>query len=74
MEKKIDITSTALEKGVDVAKSFLDKLIMPAIEEVGLLMKDHVTMWKFKNQIYWKKLIRLILAASAMFHHHFKIG
>lgn len=49
--KKIDITSTALEKGLDTAKSFLDKLIMPAIEETGLLLKNQVTMWKFKNQV-----------------------
>ncbi len=49
--KKLDITSTALEKGVDIAKNFLDKLIMPAVEETGLLLKDHVTMWKFKRQV-----------------------
>lgn len=49
--KKIDITSSVLEKGVDTAKNFLDKLIMPAIEETGLLLKDQVTMWKFKNQV-----------------------
>jgi hypothetical protein len=49
--KKFDITSTVLEKGIDTAKSFLDKLIMPAIEETGLLLKDQVTIWKFKNQV-----------------------
>lgn len=50
-EKKINITSTALEKGIDAAKNFLGKLIMPAVEETGLLIKDQVTMWKFKNQV-----------------------
>lgn len=49
--KKIDITSTVLEKGLETAKSFLDKLIMPAVEETGLLLKDQVTMWKFRNQV-----------------------
>lgn len=48
---KIDITSTAIEKGIDLAKDFLDKLIAPAIEETGLLLKDKVTLWKFKNQV-----------------------
>ena len=48
---KIDITSTALEKGIDIAKDFLDKLIMPTVEETGLLLKDKVTLWKFKNQV-----------------------
>jgi hypothetical protein len=49
--KKIDISSTFLENGLDTAKSFLGKLIGPAIEETGLLLKDHVTMLKFKNQV-----------------------
>jgi hypothetical protein len=51
MGNKIDITSTALEKGIDLAKNFLDKLIIPAVEETGLLLKDKVTLWKFKNQV-----------------------
>lgn len=51
MTKKIDITSTVIEKGIDIAKDFLDKLIIPPIEETGLLIKDQVTMWRFKNQI-----------------------
>lgn len=50
-EKKINITSTALEKGIDLAKDFLDKLIIPSVEETGLLLKDKVTFWKFKNQV-----------------------
>lgn len=51
MSNKIDITSTALEKGFDLAKDFLDKLILPAVEETGLLIKDQITLWKFKNQV-----------------------
>jgi len=51
MTKKIDISSTAIEKGIDLAKDFLDKLIAPAVEETGLLLKDKVTLWKFKNQV-----------------------
>lgn len=51
MEKKIDITSTALEKGIDLAKEFVDKLIGPAIEETGLLLKDRVILWRLKNQV-----------------------
>lgn len=50
-EKKINITSTALEKGINIAKDFLDKLITPALEETGILLRDQVTFWKFKNQI-----------------------
>lgn len=51
MSNKIDITSTALEKGIDIAKSFLEKLVFPAVEETGLLLKDKITFWKFKNQV-----------------------
>lgn len=52
MANKIDITSTVIEKGIDLAKDFLDKLIIPAIEETGLLLKDKVTMWRFNNQVH----------------------
>lgn len=56
MSNKIDITSKALEKGIDLAKTFLDKLIIPTVEETGLLIKDKVTMWRFNNQV--KMLIK----------------
>lgn len=51
MKNELNITSTALEKGIDLAKDFLDKLIMPAVEETGLLIREKVTYWKFKNQV-----------------------
>lgn len=51
MTKKIDISSTILEKGFDSARAFLSKLISPAIEQTGLLIKDQVTLWRLKNQI-----------------------
>lgn len=48
---KLDITSTVIEKGFDLAKEFLGKLIGPTVEETGLLLKDHVTFWRLKTQI-----------------------
>lgn len=48
---KIDISSTALEKGIVLAKTFVEKLIIPSIEEAGLLIKDNVAYWRFKNQV-----------------------
>jgi len=51
MEKKIDISSTVLEKGIDLAKGFIDRLINPSVEELGLLMKDQISYWRFRNQI-----------------------
>lgn len=48
---KIDISSKFVEQGVDVAKNFLGKLIVPSVEEAGLLIKENVTFWRFKNQV-----------------------
>lgn len=56
MINKIDITSTAIEKGIDLAKDFLEKLIIPTVEETGLLLKEKLTMWCFNNQV--KMLIK----------------
>lgn len=48
---KFDVTSTVVEKGIDLAKSFLDKLVLPAIEETGLLLKDQISMFRYNNQL-----------------------
>lgn len=50
-QRKIDITSTAVEKGIDVAKDFIDKLVLPPAEELGLLIKDQISLWRFNNQV-----------------------
>lgn len=50
-DNKIDITSTAVEKGLDLVKGFLDKLIGAPIEEYGLILADNVRLRRFKNQI-----------------------
>lgn len=50
-DNKLDITSTAVEKGIDLVKGFLDKLIGAPIEEYGLLMADNVKLRRFKNQL-----------------------
>lgn len=42
---------TPQNNGVDLAKNFLEKLILPAVEEVGLLLRDKVAHWKFSNQV-----------------------
>lgn len=50
-DKKLDISSTAVEKGIDLAKGFIDKLVSPPIEELGLLVKDQISYWRFNNQV-----------------------
>ncbi len=34
----MDVASTSIEKGLDLIKDFLSKLIGPSIEEVGLIL------------------------------------
>ena len=51
MEGKIDISSTTIEKGLDVAKEFLQKLVGPTLEEAGLLLKESIALWRFRNQV-----------------------
>tara|TARA_R110002050_G_scaffold81125_2_gene173397 strand:- start:59 stop:928 length:870 start_codon:yes stop_codon:yes gene_type:complete len=48
---KLDLTSTTIEKSLDFAKEFLGKLISPSVEETGLLIKDTIASYRFKNQI-----------------------
>lgn len=48
---KLDISSTAIEKGIDLVKGFVEKLAGGAIEEAGLLMADKIRLRRLKNQI-----------------------
>lgn len=48
---KIDITSTLAEKGIESVQSFLEKLLGPAVSEVGLLLADKVRVYRLTNQI-----------------------
>lgn len=46
-----DFKSSTIDKGLEIAKDFVDKLIMPSVEETGLFLKDYVTFWRFNNQV-----------------------
>lgn len=48
---KFDITSTAIEKGIDLVASFLEKLAGSSLEEAGLLLSDKIRTRRLKNQI-----------------------
>ncbi len=50
-EKEFNIRSSTIEKGLDLVKSFLEKLIFPTVEEVGLLLADNIKFFRFKNQV-----------------------
>lgn len=50
-DNKFDITSTAIEKGIDLIGGFLEKLAGSTLEEAGLLLADKVRIRRLKNQI-----------------------
>lgn len=50
-EYRIDITSGAVEHGLDAAKGFIKRLVAPSAEELGLLIKDQISLWRFNNQV-----------------------
>ncbi|MDP1710138.1 MAG: Abi-alpha family protein [bacterium] len=62
--KEINIKSSTIEKGLELAKDFLGKLISPTIEEVGLLISDNVKFLRFKNQV------RILLKAKSYVEKH----
>ena len=51
MSSKLDITSTAAEKGIDLVKDFVEKLVGSTLEETGLLLGDKIRIFRLKNQI-----------------------
>ena len=51
MKQEINIKLEAFEQGLELVKGFLDKLVGPSIEEVGLLLSDNIKLWRLKNQI-----------------------
>jgi len=48
---EFNLKSSTIEKGIDLAKSFLERLVGPSVDEVGQLLADNVKIWKFNNQI-----------------------
>lgn len=49
--KEINIKSSTIEKSLDLAKDFLQKLIGAPVDELGLLFADNVKLWRLKNQL-----------------------
>ncbi len=50
-DNKLDITSTAVEKGIDLVKGFVEKLVGSTLEETGLLLGDKIRLFRLNNQI-----------------------
>lgn len=61
---KIDITSTTIEKGIDLVKDFVEKFLGSSIEEAGLFISDNIKLRRFKNQIKILDKAQRIVAES----------
>lgn len=62
----IDIKSETLNKALDGVKDFLQKLVSPSIEEMGLLFADNVKVWRLKNQIRNLEKVKKIVEKKKM--------
>ena len=47
----MEIKIQPLDKLAEAAKYFLQKVITPPLEELGLLTVDNIKLWRFKNQV-----------------------
>jgi hypothetical protein len=61
MATEINIKSSTIEKGLDLAMEFLSKLISPSIDELGLMWSDNVKLWRLKLQIKNLTKVRAIV-------------
>jgi hypothetical protein len=50
-EKELNIKSSTIEKGLELAKEFLGKLVTPTLEEAGLLLADKIRSLRYKSQV-----------------------
>ena len=50
-DNEFNIKSSTIEKGLDLVKDFVDKLISPTVSEIGLLLADNVKYLCGKNQV-----------------------
>jgi len=48
---KISIESKTVDKVIAEVREFVSKIVAPAAEELGLLAKDSISYWRFKNQV-----------------------
>ncbi|WP_295790635.1 Abi-alpha family protein [Mucilaginibacter sp.] len=60
----IDIKSSTIDKSLDLIKSFVQKLIGPAVDEIGEMFADHVKIWRLKNQIRNLEKVKKIIDAN----------
>jgi len=53
------LESSVFNNSLELAKNFLQRLIGPPIDEIGLLLSDNVKIWRLRNKS--KKLLMRIM-------------
>jgi hypothetical protein len=48
---ELNLKSETADKLIDGAKGFLQSILKPSIDELGLLIADKVKLWRFNNQV-----------------------
>lgn len=48
---RVDLSVPSIDDSISMAKDFIDALVIPALAETGLLIKDYITGWRLKNQV-----------------------
>lgn len=58
---ELNIKSSTIEKGLELAKDLLGKIVSPTVEELGLLFGDNIKHIRLKNQIRNLDKVRAIV-------------
>lgn len=60
----------AIEEAAETARHYLDKILLEPLSEFGLLLKDKVSYWRFKNQVNMVGKARQFLEAKGVETKH----
>ncbi len=63
---ELNIKSSTIEKGLELAKDLLSKIAAPAAEELGLMISDNIKHRRLKNQINNLSKVRKIVNDNNM--------
>ncbi len=47
----MSVDDKAIEEAAQAARHYLDQILLEPLSELGLLLKDKISFWRFKNQI-----------------------
>jgi hypothetical protein len=60
------IEDKAIEEAAKTARHYLDQILLAPLSEFGLLLRDKVSFWRFKNQVTMVEKARIFLEARGV--------